>query len=340
MSDELKIKADSLTKVEKQGTNLWVEIDSRVTYTDIGAQHEDDLIKELRVRPWREVITDRYVQGSPWLYKIITDKGRSLFLDFLPVKKGGRFLDVGSGWGQIALPLARQGEVYCLDVTLPRLNILSEIARQEGAQLNYICGNYCTFPFEYNQFDLIIFNGSFEWIPIGDLSKNVWETQKDALIKTYNILNTGGIVYIGIENSLGLKYLLGAPDDHTAIKDFAFLNEHEASELYRKTFSKEYQRTKTWSLNEYKTMLIEAGLELIEIYGCIPDYKIIRQMIPLKDFNAFILEHGLFSQEHSGAEGAPLPFVDKMSPIYRLLAQNGIAQYFCPSFGIVARKPS
>lgn len=338
MINDLQIMNDRLNEVEKKGKDLWVEINSNVHYTDIGAKHEEEILQELKSSCWREVVNKRYSKLSPWLYKIITDRGRSLFLDFLPIKMGGKFLDVGSGWGQIAIPLSKYGNVFCLDVTLPRLNILREIARQERAYLNYICGNYCTLPFGANQFDLVIFNGALEWISIGLPDNGILEAQNIAIRKTYSILNPEGIIYIGIENAMGLKYLLGAPDDHTAIQDFSFLNEQEAVALYNKVTGKGNLRAKTWSLNEYKTLLLENGFEIVQIYGCFPDYKIIRQMIPLEDVNSFILDNSLSYHEHSGADGVPLPFIDKMKPIYSLLAKNGVAELFCPSFCIVAKK--
>ena len=81
------------------------------------------------------------------------------------------------------------------------------------------------------------------------------------------------------------------------------------------------------------------GLRLAEVYGCFPDYKVIRQMIPLRDVNSVLQKAGMPYPEHSGSDGAPLPFCDRLDHLYRLLAKNGIAEYFCPSYGLIARKP-
>ena len=339
MSDVLKIKPDYEKRVEKKEPDLWFEIDTSIQYSDVGSEQESTILTELKRTSWRKVVAERFEQKSPWLYKIITDRGRSLFLDMLPLKKGGMFLDVGSGWGQVAIPLSRYGKVYCLDVTLARLNILREIAKQENVEINYVCGNFCTFPFEYDQFDLVIFNGTFEWLPLGAPEKSLLEAQKAALEKTFQILNPEGIVYMGIENSIGLKYLLGAPDDNTGIQDITFLNEKGANLLYKKITGKENLRMKTWSLNEYRTLLTEAGFEIIEIYACFPDYKLIRQMIPIHELDSFVIDNGTLSLEHSGVDGSPLPFMNKMVPLYLLLAKNGISQFFCPSYAFVAKKP-
>ena len=76
-------------------------------------------------------------------------------------------------------------------------------------------GNFCTFPLASEQFDLVIFNGSLEYIGSPD---SFWKTQCAAMREAARILKHGGLVYVGIENSLGLKYLLDAPDDHTGIR--------------------------------------------------------------------------------------------------------------------------
>jgi hypothetical protein len=136
-----------------------------------------------------------------------------------------------------------------------------------------------------------------------------------------------------------LKYVLGAPDDHTGLKWFSFLDEAEASARYQRAAGKGSLRAKTWSLEEYREMFTAAGLEIVGIYGCFPDYKIIRQMIPIENINSFITGEGSLAREHSGTDGAPLSFGDNLAPLYRLLARNGVAHVFCPSYAIIGRRP-
>ena len=333
------LKLENYKTVRKLDENFWIEDEIQGQYSDINNNEENDIIEQLKQENWLEVVEKRFSEKNPWLYSIITDRGRNLFLDFVPLKKDGKYLDVGSGWGQIAIPLSRHGHVYCLDLTLSRLKILREIARQEKCKLMYLCGNYITFPFENNQFDLVILNGTLEWINLGISSNSIWQIQIEALKKTFNILSPGGYVYIGIENALGLKYLFGAPDDHTSIPYLVFLIEEKAKLAYKNKFPNKTLPAKTWSLNEYKEMFANTGLDIVEIYGCFPDYKLIRGMIPLQDINSLIAENGLPYPEHSGIDGTILPTNELLDAVYHLLARNNIAEYFCPSYGIVARKP-
>jgi SAM-dependent methyltransferase len=339
MPPELKIASADAHSVERRGDDLWVEVGGTGDYTDIGTQAENELVEALKASPWEDVVAQRFAAQNPWLYKIITDRGRSLFLDFLPLHEGGHFLDVGSGWGQVALPLARIGHAFCLDVSLGRLDILRQIAQQENVKLSYACGNYRTFPFAEQQFDLVVFNGSLEWIALGAADISIWDAQKAALEKARRILKPGGVVYIGIENAMGLKYLLGAPDDHTGIPNLTFLDESAAAALYAQVNGGQRLRAKTWSLSEYTTLVEGAGFEALEVYGCFPDYKLIRVMVPIQTVNSFLTDVGLPHPEHSGSDGAELSTNPILAPLYRLLAKNGIAQYFCPSYGLIARRP-
>jgi SAM-dependent methyltransferase len=339
MPPGLQIDPAQADRIERQGDDLWVEAGASAQYTDIGADVEALLVEALASMPWQDVIAQRFAAHNPWLYKIITDRGRSLFLDFVPVQPGGSFLDVGSGWGQVAIPLSRMGQVFCLDVSVGRLEILRQIARQEGGALEYICGNYRTFPFAQEQFDLVVFNGSLEWIALGSPDIGIWDAQAAALEKARRILKPGGVVYVGIENAMGLKYLLGAPDDHTGIPHLTFLDEPDAAALHAKLQGGKPLRAKTWSLNDYRVLMEGAGLEILEIYACFPDYKLIRSMVPLPAVNSFLTETGLPYTEHSGTDGTELPCNHLLGPIYRLLARNGVAQYFCPSYALIAKKP-
>lgn len=316
-----------------------VEKDYEGNYADLSNEAELRLLETLREKPWQEVIAEEVAETSPWLYQVIIDKGRSLFLDLLEVPQGGNYLDVGSGWGQVSLPLAKHGNVVALDLTANRLNILQAIAQQEKVSLSYAQGNFLTFPFKQNGFDLIIFNGSLEWIGIGRKeNERIRDIQLKALCRAGALLKPGGQIYIGIENSLGLKYLLGAPDDHTGLAFFTFLPEIVAESQYSSQDQSLHLPTKTWSLAEYRQLIAEAGLEEERVYGCFPDYKLIRQMIDIRDINDYLTLRGLPTPEHLGTDGSPFGHEKELDALYRLLASNSIAQYFCPSYGLILRK--
>ncbi|WP_088834219.1 class I SAM-dependent methyltransferase [Paenibacillus tyrfis] len=307
-------------------------------YADLSNDKEVEILKLMKDRPWKDVLSEKFEKKSPWLYKIIADMGRATFLDLIDIPENGLYLDVGSGWGQVCIPLGRYGKSIALDLTFNRLSILKTIATQENVPLYYAQGNFLSFPFKENIFDTIIFNGSLEWIGVGrEQATSIKSVQITALKKANQLLKPDGILYIGIENSLGLKYIVGAPDDHTNLIDHTFLDEVAAQSNYSTHFPRTQLPAKTWSLSEYKEMIDHAGFDIVRIYGCFPDYKIIRQMIDLKKINNELL-NGSLTLEHFGTNGEIVPFNEKLDHIYKLLATNQIAQNFCPSYGFIIRK--
>lgn len=308
-------------------------------YADLSSNDELQFLEAFRQRPWREVVYEKFAGNSPWLYQIIVDNGRALFLDLLELPQGGTYLDVGSGWGQVSIPLSRKGQVVALDLTANRLRILQTIAKQEEANLYFAQGNFLTFPFKQNVFDLIVFNGSLEWISLDrEEDKKIWDVQVEALSRACDILKPEGQIYVGIENSLGLKYLLGCADDHTGFSLFTFLPEMIAEKIYNSQKSFQKLPVKTWSLIEYRQMVAKAGLEEMRIYCCFPDYKLIRRVVDIRDVNKYLILHGLPVHEHNGTDGNPFGHEKELDAIYRLLARNEIAQYFCPSYGLILSK--
>lgn len=336
MSDALKISADALPSVSENGGSVAREWPPSGTSHPVETGPEADLLAELRLHPWQDVIARRFADQHPWLYKTITDRGRSLFLDFLPLRKGGRFLDVGSEWGQVAVPLARYGDVFCLDVAYWRLKALQEIARQENLSLHLICGRYDELPFVDGQFDLIIFNGILPAGVAGAPGKSLWDAQKAVLQQARARLHRGGLVYLGVENALSLKHLVDAPEAGKVNATPTFLTEELARQFSQPAGMADGIPVRAGSLGEYRSLLQEAGLEVMDIYGCFPDHRILRMMAPLRDVNAVLCELGIPAAEPDGPD---VTLQERMDAVYRLLAKNGMAQHFCPSYGFVARKP-
>ena len=158
------------------------------------------------------------------------------------------------------------------------------------------------------------------------------------LDRARHILKPGGVVYIAVGNSLALRHLLGAPDDQTGIPHIAFLQERAARTLSEMNGSR--MGAKIWSLSEYDSLLASAGLESIDTYACFPDEGRIRHMIPISDVNTFLREAGAPCEEPQfDGNGSGAPFDEKLDALYRLLASNGIAHYFCPAYGLIARRP-
>src|SRR5690606_7814928 len=96
----------------------------------------------------------------------------------------GRMLDVGSGWGQIALPLAAHGNVCALEPTPERLRFIRAAAQQDGldGKMWFLNADYFDVEFA-DKFDLITCIGVLEWVPKFRPGNDPLEIQRQFLRK-------------------------------------------------------------------------------------------------------------------------------------------------------------
>ena len=147
-----------------------------------------------------------------------------------------------------------------------------------------------------------------------------------------------------MENRLGLKYLLGCPDDHIGVPGIAFLPAELAARRWREA-TKHALRSFTYSEAELRALLDQAGFSQIEFFAALPDYKLPEAIIPLADggteFNRRA-SSGEFPPEHNGYNGERLPIEqqENLQATYASLAMQGIAHHFTPSFFVRADRKS
>lgn len=255
-------------------------------YSDLDKEKMNSLIQECKEIGWESAVRNRF-EDNQFLFRIITDETRADWQYFVEVPPDAKVLDIGAGWGTISIPLARNYDfVVALDGTNDRLEFLRVRAEQEGIKnIMAINSDIFSHPFEMEQFDLVVFNGVLEWVAVGsEYNEPPSSIQKRALDIALKLLKPGGYLYIGIENSLGIKYFIGIPDDHTNINDITFLDRNEANKISEKLTGSEY-RTYTYNRDGYEEMLMSVGFVDINFYYPIPDYKQIDSINNLKDDN-------------------------------------------------------
>ena len=316
----------------------WTPPANTETYRDAPAGELWDIIRAIRTgQPWREVVAARYARTNPWLHAIVTSPKRDLFFRQHPPKSGARILDIGSGWGQIALPLAHQGTttVVALEPTPERLAFIQAAAQQEASASHMYFLQADFFETYFVQpFDLISCIGVLEWVP-KFRAGSPRDVQIEFLRRARSLLAPGGQLVIGIENRLGLKYLLGAPDDHIGPPNIAVYDPALASEKWLKQ-SGQPLRSFTFTRAELAELLTAAGFRTTTFFAALPDYKLPELILPIA---SNVNEHfttGKFIPEHDGCNGQPLPNQAELHSHYRSLAQLGIAENFVPSFYVSA----
>jgi 2-polyprenyl-3-methyl-5-hydroxy-6-metoxy-1,4-benzoquinol methylase len=286
-----------------------------------------------------DAVEETFAETNPWLCSIITSPKRYKFLEEMSLEQNQRVLDIGAGWGQTAIPLARANKVCALEPTPERMDFIQAAAKQEHVEENlfFIGSDYMEAEFQ-TKFDLILSIGVLEWVAAFREDGEPEEIQAAFLAKTKTDLRIDGKLVIGIENRLGLKYLLGANDDHIGVPNIACLTKDLAKKQYKHATDKEL-RCLTHSMAEYEKMLKEAGYCKVQFYAALPDYKLPERIFPIQgnqcEMNEFLLNGGWFN-EHDGTNGNLLPNQAELKSLYLSLAEMNLAHYFAPSFFIEA----
>lgn len=300
------------------------------------------LIAELDAgRPWREAVTARYQDSKNWLYRIITAESRTAFLGTVLPTGSGPVLDIGSGWGQVARPLARVRPVVALEPVAERLAFIRAAARQDGVagRMAFMEADYFDVQFR-TPFAVICAIGVLEWAGAFQDHTDPQERQRAFLHKARTELAPDGSLILGIENRLGLKYLLGCPDDHLGVPHIANLPAPLARRRWEETGHGRLQSF-TYSLDELRRLLLDAGFTRINFFGAFPDYKLPGQIIPLgedgRELNEYLANQPI-PAEHNGYDGSCLSagWQESLAGHYRRLARRGVAHFFVPSFFVRA----
>lgn len=313
-----------------------------VGFRDTPSAELQSIIAEVDAgRPWREVVNARYAAGNPWLNLVVTDPIRTAFFDQVLPTGTGPVLDVGAGWGQISRPLAARRPVVSLEPVSERLGFIRAAALQDGVAQNMAFVEAGYFEIEFaTRFSAICAIGVLEWAGAFQQETEPQERQRAFLRKARHELAAGGSLVIGIENRLGLKYLLGVPDDHIGVPHIAYLPAAVATRRWRES-SGHVLQSFTYSLSELKDLLRDAGFTQLAFFAAFPDYKLPRQIVAIDDhgaaLNRAILERPL-PPEHNGYNGGALDPAtqEAIAATYRSLAGDGIAHHFAPSFFVRA----
>ncbi len=310
------------------------------TYRDTSAAELWDIVRDIRAGlPWRDVVANRYAKTNPWLHQIVTSPRRDLFFRQHPPEPAAMVLDIGSGWGQIARPLAGNAKacVTALEPTPERLAFIQAAAHQDGIadSMYFVQGDFFEVDFT-TRFDLVTCVGVLEWVPKFHAG-NPRDVQIDFLRRIGSLLAPGGRLVIGIENRFGLKYLLGAPDDHIGPPNIAVYDAALASEKWQR-HSGQPLRSFTFTRAELDDLLHAAGFISTRFFAALPDYKLPEKILPLGRETNEHFSTGNLIAEHDGCNGRPLAFQAELESHYRSLAQLGIASDFAPSFFVEVSK--
>ena len=262
----------------------------------------------------------RHITDWPTRYHFSRSRGR--LLEPLHISEGTRVLDIGAGTGAIARSLGERGaQVVALEGDLDRARAAA--TRCDGLDdVEVICGTLDGYrPAE--RFDLVCVIGVLEYAQVySDRPDSATAT----LERAASLLAPGGAVVLAIENQLGLKYLLGYPEDHLG-EPFAGVEGYLGA-----------RRIRTWSRRGLGELLRRSGLPHQRWFFPYPDYKLPTVVLADEMFeqpDAVTMVDALVRKPSSEA-GHARPTACHEREAHRVFLEAGLGRDVANSFLVVA----
>ena len=278
---------------------------------------EDELLaiaKDTKKEDYENVIAQR--KSWPVLYHF--SPIRENILAWYPFRGDEKVLEIGAGCGAITGILSEKcGSVTCVELSKKRSLINAYRSRERG-NIEIRLGNYQDIEKKLDtDFDVITLIGVFEY---GSNYIDSEDPYLDFLRTIRNHLRPGGIVFIAIENRLGLKYFAGCTEDHTG-RYFDGL-EGYPNVTYAHTFSKP----------ALSSVIGKAGFSECRFYYPYPDYK-----LPMSIYSDDRLpQKGELRSNLVNFDRERMVLFDE-TRVYDSLIEDGLFPLFSNSFLVVAK---
>ncbi len=214
-----------------------------------------EIVKKYSTVEYQRIIEER--ASWPILYHL--SPLRENIVDWIPMEKSMKVLEIGSGCGAITGKLAQKaGSVTCIELSRKR-SLINAYRHQDCDNVTIQVGNFKDIePDLPDDFDYICFIGVFEYGQSYIDTKNPYV---DWLKMMQGHLKEDGRIVIAVENRLGLKYFAGCREDHlgtffSGIEDYA-----------------QGGGVRTFVRSRMEQILLESGLTQYSFYYPYPDYK-------------------------------------------------------------------
>ncbi len=256
----------TLNHLEQSNTLVYRPSGASITsfaYSD-GAETEQYLYKvlsEAKDLGCRSPELQGRIKDWPSEYHLSSDRSNLL----RPFDLGGvkRVLELGSGCGAISRYLGEQGfTVDAVEGSAIRAE-LGKLRCRDLDNVRVINANYNDLVFPEEHYDLVLFVGVIEYAKKFHPEA---ETDREAALRILqnarkHIHNTGAVL-VAIENRLGLKYMLGAHEDHYARRYIGINGYTDSAGIA------------TYSRPQWDELVSDAGFPHLAVSYPFPDYKI------------------------------------------------------------------
>lgn len=225
-------------------------------YSD-GAVEEEllEIVRNHEEEEFNEIIVEK--KSWPILYHLAMQ--RQNIVEWLPIKKTDKVLEIGAGCGAITGALAKKAQsVKCIELSKQR-SLINAYRNKKHSNISIQVGNFEDIELDLEeQYDYITLIGVFEYAQSYISTSFPFENFLEIVMK--HLKNKGQLI-IAIENKLGLKYWAGCKEDHLG-SYFSGLENYQ-----------ENTHVKTFSKKELEDMFDKVGMKKRSFYYPYPDYK-------------------------------------------------------------------
>ncbi len=274
-----------------------------------------DIVTNNSESDYNRIIYER--RKWPILYHL--SNVRENIIDWLPLTKADKVLEIGAGCGAVTGPLARKAqEVTCIELSEKR-SLINANRHRECDNIKILLGNFETIePTLKEKYDYITLIGVLEYA-------GMYISDENPFVKFLEIMSSHlkdeGKIVIAIENRMGLKYLAGCKEDHTG-------SYFEGIEGYARTSS-----AKTFSKTQLTNIIEDAGFKEYKFYYPYPDYKFPKVIYS----DEWLPKIGELQDNSCSLDTERLSLFNE-SLAYDELIRSGDFPYFSNSFLVVLKK--
>lgn len=262
-----------MTKCRTHGGFIWTDDAER-------------FLHDAKTLGWKQALISVQESNGPNKVAEASAPNRLAWFNLVDIHNDSRVLDIGAGSGGVACQLAKKCHVEAIDVSEVDIEFLKIRGSQDNLiNLNAQVASAVSLRFSSNYFDVVSLNGVLEWIPLSEPDMRPRDVQLKALSEIKRVLKNQGKLLLGIENAKRLAYFCGTPEPHVNLKYISLMSENQANSLSM-AIRKIPFLEKTYSLEEYFTLLKDAGFKNIEAFWMYPDYRLPEFIIPLSKPNA------------------------------------------------------
>lgn len=243
---------------------------------------------------------------SDWPSEYHLSVTRANLLRALNLSGVKRVLELGCGCGSITRYLGEQEGINIDSVEgSPIRAALARLRCRDFNQVEISTANFNEIELPKHEYDLVLFVGVTEYAGRFSKAKTDQDALNDLLAMGKRACKPDGAVLVAIENRLGMKYALGASEDHYAVPFVGIKNYPQSTGI------------RTYSKSEWEEQIGLAGFKHKNLLLPFPDYKIPTVVIT-ENCDAELAKDGL-SQLQSRDYSQPFEVGDSMGESEEML---------------------